>query len=124
MTLQMKSLGSGLNLLYCRHSSKCFNIFKIFSFRLRFAANQWQQLVTNAETLMNELVANGLLQGEAQNKVNSWLCLKEEYANCIDPDLIAMKPRPAIPKESNLKESDSQIFCSNGESKTLHVIGK
>ena len=85
--------------------------------------------MANAEILMNELVGNGLLEDEAQNKIQSWLCLKEEYANCIDPDLIAMKAPPQKnPKQPVVSEfinshNAASIFCTSGDSKTLHVIG-
>jgi hypothetical protein len=84
--------------------------------------------VTNAETLLNELAASGLLGNDTKNKIESWLCLKEEYANCIDPDLLTIKPRNRIQSDtdgSHLTDLPitTSIFHTSGESKTLHVIG-
>lgn len=96
-------------------------------FRLRFAASQWQLLVANAETLLNELAVSGLLGDDTKNKIESWLCLKEEYANCIDPDLLAIKPRTRTQMDSRGSQSaelpnTTSAFQTSGESKTLHVI--
>jgi len=95
---------------------------------LRFAASQWQQLVSNAECLLNELVAKGSLAGDTQNRIESWLCLKEEYQHCIDPDLYAMKPRIKNQADSNGNHSTNAPTTvldhpKIGDSKTLHVIG-
>lgn len=95
---------------------------------MRFAASQWQLLVANAESLLNELASTGLLGDDTKNKIESWLCLKEEYANCIDPDLLAMKPRTRVQSDANGNNSTnlpvaSGIFHASSESKTLHVIG-
>lgn len=95
---------------------------------MRFAASQWQLLVANAESLLNELTSTGLLGDDTKNKIESWLCLKEEYANCIDPDLLAMKPRVKVPCDTNSNSSANLpatggVFHASNESKTLHVIG-
>ncbi len=84
--------------------------------------------MANAETLLNELAASGLLGNDTKNKIESWLCLKEEYANCIDPDLLAMKPRNRTQSDSYSSHmtdlpTATSIFHTSGESKTLHVIG-
>lgn len=101
---------------------------RCFYLRLRFAASQWQLLVTNAETLLNELAISGLLGDDTKNKIESWLCLKEEYANCIDPELLAIKPRTRIQVDSSGSQSvdlpiATSTFQTSCESKTLHVIG-
>ena len=105
----------------------CFNE-KINLDRLRFAASQWQQLVSNAESLLNELVAKGSLAGDTQNRIRSWLCLKEEYQHCIDPELYAMKPRIKNQTDPNGNHSINAQHSVLGlprttDSKTLHVIG-
>lgn len=96
-------------------------------FKLRFAASQWQQLVTNAECLLNELVNKGSLADDTQNRIKSWLCLKEEYQHCIDPDLYAMKPRIKNQGDPNGNHSINTQNTVLGlprtdDSKTLHVI--
>jgi len=96
-------------------------------FKLRFAASQWQQLVSNAESLLNELVAKGSLAGDTQNRIRSWLCLKEEYQHCIDPELYAMKPRIKNQTDPNGNHSINAQHSVLGlprttDSKTLHVI--
>lgn len=95
---------------------------------MRFAASQWQLLVANAESLLNELSATGLLGDDTKNKIESWLCLKEEYANCIDPDLLSIKPRARNQSDANGNHSTNlpivtSNFQASSESKTLHVIG-
>lgn len=84
--------------------------------------------MANAETLLNELAVSGLLGDDTKNKIESWLCLKEEYANCIDPDLLAIKPRTRTQMDSRGSQSaelpnTTSAFQTSGESKTLHVIG-
>ena len=84
--------------------------------------------MTNAESLLNELAATGLLGDDTKHKIESWLCLKEEYANCIDPDLLAIKPRKRNQSDANGNHSinlpiTTSVFQTSSESKTLHVIG-
>ena len=94
---------------------------------MRFAASQWQLLVNNAESLLNELATTGILGDDTKHKIESWLCLKEEYANCIDPDLLAIKPRNQSDANGNHSLNNmpvtTNIFQTSSESKTLHVIG-
>lgn len=55
-------------------------------FRLEFAANQWSKLVTNAEGLFSKLVASDILPNNEQDQIKQWLCLKQEYEECITSD--------------------------------------
>ena len=92
--------------------------------------------MTNAESILSDLDASGALENDTKNRIQSWLCLKEEYANCIDPEIYAMKPRPAaksedIPISSNLSSTHrpnlykiKNYHSSDTESNILHVIGK
>lgn len=100
---------------------------------------QWQLLVTNAEALLNELVAGGSLPDETQNRIESWLCMKEEYQDCIEPDLLAIKPRrfhqrPPSPSSTSSSASSSSASSPvpmrqdtgpsrHADIKGLHVIG-
>lgn len=97
-----------------------------FVLRLRFAASQWQLLVANAESLLKELASTVLLGDDTKNKIESWLCLKEEYANCIDQDLLTIKPRVRVSSGNSSASlpATTGVFHSSSESKTLHVIGK
>ena len=99
-------------------------------FKLRFAASQWQLLVTNAATLLNELVSTGALADETQNRIESWLCMKEEYQHCIEPDLMAIKPRnkcePSTSSSTSRRTATQNQVSSqqrDTDSKALHVIG-
>lgn len=55
-------------------------------FRLEFAATQWSKLVSNAEGLFNKLVASNVLPHNEQDQVEQWLCMKQEYEECIGSD--------------------------------------
>ena len=90
--------------------------------------------MTNAESILCELDSSGALEKETKNRIQSWLCLKEEYANCIDPEIYAMKPRPA--KQEDVHQMASNLsslhrpnlykrknhHSSDTESNILHVI--
>ncbi|KAK0098341.1 hypothetical protein PV326_009394 [Microctonus aethiopoides] len=52
-------------------------------FRLEFAATQWSKLVSNAEGLFNKLVASNMLPHNEQDQIEQWLCMKQEYEECI-----------------------------------------
>jgi len=87
--------------------------------------------VTNAESILSDLDASGALEKDTKNRIQSWLCLKEEYANCIDPEIYAMKPRPPKPEDvpvtsshrPNLYKIKNYPPSSDTESNILHVIG-
>ncbi|XP_043288712.1 kinesin-like protein costa [Venturia canescens] len=55
-------------------------------FRLEFAAAQWSKLVSNAEGLFNKLMVNNVLPDCEQDQIEEWLCLKQEYEECIGSD--------------------------------------
>ncbi|KAJ8665473.1 hypothetical protein QAD02_007135 [Eretmocerus hayati] len=59
-------------------------------FRLAFAASQWSKLVLNAEGLFNKLMSNSALPPNEQyllkNQIEQWLCMKQEYEECIGGD--------------------------------------
>lgn len=59
-------------------------------FRLQFAASQWSKLVLNAEGLFNKLMSNNALPANEQillkNQIEQWLCMKQEYEDCIAAD--------------------------------------
>ena len=55
-------------------------------FRLEFAANQWSKLVSNAEGLFNKLIVSNLLPHTEQDQIEQWLCMKQEYEECITSD--------------------------------------
>ncbi|NP_001177677.1 kinesin B isoform X1 [Nasonia vitripennis] len=59
-------------------------------FRLQFAASQWSKLVFNAEGLFNKLMSNNALPANEQillkNQIEQWLCMKQEYEECIAAD--------------------------------------
>ncbi|XP_034943461.1 kinesin-like protein costa [Chelonus insularis] len=55
-------------------------------FRLEFAATQWSKLVSNAEGLFNKLMASNILPHNEQDQVEQWLCMKQEYEECITND--------------------------------------
>ena len=55
-------------------------------FRLEFAATQWSKLVSNAEGLFNQLIVSNILPHTEQDQIEQWLCLKQEYEECITSD--------------------------------------
>ncbi|XP_014213081.1 kinesin-like protein costa [Copidosoma floridanum] len=59
-------------------------------FRLAFAASQWSKLVFNAEGLFNKLISTNVLpqneQNLLKNQIEQWLCMKQEYEECIAGD--------------------------------------
>lgn len=55
-------------------------------FRLEFAATQWSKLVSNAEGLFNKLIVSNILPHTEQDQIEQWLCLKQEYEECITSD--------------------------------------
>jgi costal 2 protein len=59
-------------------------------FRLAFAASQWSKLVLNAEGLFNKLMSTNVLplneQNLLKNQIEQWLCMKQEYEECIAGD--------------------------------------
>ncbi|XP_015110500.1 kinesin-like protein costa [Diachasma alloeum] len=61
-------------------------------FRLEFAATQWSKLVSNAEGLFSKLVASDILPHNEQDQIKQWLCLKQEYEECITSDDAASIP--------------------------------
>ncbi|XP_072764070.1 kinesin-like protein costa [Anoplolepis gracilipes] len=55
-------------------------------FRLEFAAAQWSKLVSNAEGLFTKLMTNNILPHTEQDQIEQWLCMKQEYEECIASD--------------------------------------
>lgn len=55
-------------------------------FRLEFAATQWSKLVSNAEGLFQKLMSTTSLPHPEQDQIEQWLCLKQEYEECIASD--------------------------------------
>lgn len=55
-------------------------------FRLEFAATQWSKLVSNAEGLFNKLMTSNILPHTEQDQIEQWLCMKQEYEECIASD--------------------------------------
>ncbi|XP_058803951.1 kinesin-like protein costa [Phymastichus coffea] len=59
-------------------------------FRLAFAASSWSKLVLNAEGLFNKLMSTNALPSNEQNllknQIEQWLCMKQEYEECIVGD--------------------------------------
>lgn len=55
-------------------------------FRLEFAASQWSKLVSNAEGLFNKLIVSNILPHTEQDQIEQWLCMKQEYEECITSD--------------------------------------
>lgn len=61
-------------------------------FRLEFAATQWSKLVSNAEGLFSKIVTNNMLPHNEQDQIKQWLCMKQEYEECITSDDTASIP--------------------------------
>ncbi|KAL6255134.1 hypothetical protein P5V15_013468 [Pogonomyrmex californicus] len=55
-------------------------------FRLEFAASQWSKLVSNAEGLFTKLMMSNVLPHTDQDQIEQWLCMKQEYEECITSD--------------------------------------
>ncbi|XP_012232354.1 kinesin-like protein costa [Linepithema humile] len=55
-------------------------------FRLEFAATQWSKLVSNAEGLFTKLMTSNILPHTDQDQIEQWLCMKQEYEECITSD--------------------------------------
>lgn len=55
-------------------------------FRLEFAAAQWSKLVSNAEGLFTKLITSNILSHTDQDQIEQWLCMKQEYEECIGSD--------------------------------------
>jgi len=55
-------------------------------FRLEFAAAQWSKLVSNAEGLFTKLIMSNVLPHNDQDQIEQWLCMKQEYEECITGD--------------------------------------
>ncbi|XP_026675402.1 kinesin-like protein costa [Ceratina calcarata] len=55
-------------------------------FRLEFAAAQWSKLVSNAEGLFTKLMTSNILPHTEQDQIEQWLCMKQEYEECIASD--------------------------------------
>ncbi|EZA58335.1 Kinesin-like protein costa [Ooceraea biroi] len=55
-------------------------------FRLEFAAAQWSKLVSNAEGLFTKLMTSNVLPHTDQDQIEQWLCMKQEYEECIAND--------------------------------------
>lgn len=58
------------------------------TFRLAFEAAQWSKLVLNAEGLFNQLMTTYAPNEKnlLKNQIEQWLCLKQEYEECITGD--------------------------------------
>ncbi|XP_014249974.1 kinesin-like protein costa [Cimex lectularius] len=86
------------------------------TFGLEFAATQWQQLVANAEGLFQKLVQSGLSE-DSRTKIEQWLCLKQEYEECLNNDssyaLVEKKVR-SLERIDEVTESESKL--SSGKS--------
>ncbi|XP_011302870.1 kinesin-like protein costa [Fopius arisanus] len=83
-------------------------------FRLEFAASQWSKLVTNAEGLFSKLVASEILPDTEQDQIKQWLCLKQEYEECITSDDGASipgyqeNPRRSLERIEEVTETDER----------------
>lgn len=55
-------------------------------FKLEFAATQWSKLVSNAEGLFTKLMTSNALPHTDQDQIEQWLCMKQEYEECIGSD--------------------------------------
>lgn len=55
-------------------------------FRLEFAVNQWSKLVSNAEGLFTKLMMSNTMAQNDQDQIEEWLCMKQEYEECITGD--------------------------------------
>lgn len=89
--------------------------------------SQWQLLVTNAESLLTDLSTSELLSNDVQHKIMSWLCMKEEFAHCIEieeTNAANNSVNESISQNSNsdLRPSLECVF-EEDTVKGLHVIG-
>lgn len=60
------------------------------TFGLEFAAVQWLNLVSNAESLFNKLLNSILLSGDEKEQIQKWLCLKQECEECVVSEVTSL----------------------------------
>ncbi|XP_011495904.1 PREDICTED: kinesin-like protein costa [Ceratosolen solmsi marchali] len=92
-------------------------------FRLAFAASQWSKLVLNAEGLFNKLMSTNVLplneQNLLKNQIEQWLCMKQEYEECIAGDDSASlqgyneNTRRSLERIEEVTETDEKTDESN-----------
>ncbi|KAH0549475.1 kinesin-like protein costa [Cotesia glomerata] len=87
-------------------------------FRLEFAATQRLKLVSNAEGLFNRLVASNILPHNEQDQIEQWLCMKQEYEECITSDETASlqgyeTTRRSLERIEEVTETDEKTDESN-----------
>ncbi|XP_014227153.1 kinesin-like protein costa [Trichogramma pretiosum] len=98
-------------------------------FRLAFAASQWSKLVLNAEGLFNKLMTNNALSSEEQHllksQIEQWLCLKQEYEECIGTDDSSSLPgftenvKKSLERIEEVTETDEKTDESSNWQKSL-----
>lgn len=84
-------------------------------FRLAFAASQWSKLVLNAEGLFNKLMSTSALAPNEQillkNQIEQWLCMKQEYEECIavdDSGSLQCYTRKSLERIEEVTETDEK----------------
>lgn len=94
-------------------------------FRLEFAASQWSKLVSNAEGLFNKLILSNVLPHNEQDQIEQWLCMKQEYEECITSDSVQgfenMVPDPRRSLERIEEETDENFHRNEFESESCSV---
>ncbi|XP_015609958.1 kinesin-like protein costa [Cephus cinctus] len=83
-------------------------------FRYEFAAKQLFKLVSNAEGLFKKLVVSNKLPHSEQDLIEQWLCMEQEYVECIASDEtaslhgIAENTRRSLERIEEVTETDEK----------------
>lgn len=92
-------------------------------FRLEFAASQWSKLVSNAEGLFTKLMTSNVLPHTDQDQIEQWLCMKQEYEECITSDETtslqgyAENTRRSLERIEEVTETDEKTDESGNQTK-------
>ncbi|XP_077266208.1 kinesin-like protein costa [Temnothorax americanus] len=92
-------------------------------FRLEFAASQWSKLVSNAEGLFTKLMTSNVLPHTDQDQIEQWLCMKQEYEECIASDETtslqgcAENVRRSLERIEEVTETDEKTDESGNQTK-------
>ncbi|XP_055694815.1 kinesin-like protein costa [Lutzomyia longipalpis] len=82
------------------------------TFGLQFAASQWFKLVSNAEGLLNKLVANSSLSQQEREQIEEWLFLKAECEECLSSGELNMNNQRLL---GPIQETDEPEETSDQE---------
>lgn len=85
--------------------------------------SQWMKLVANAEGLFQKLAQSGIPK-EAQQQIENWLCLKQEYDECFleSPNIQKSGKSLECIEEESERNSSSCLTSLNSENEISELV--